>query len=535
MDKSDDKVTFVYKSEENRVLSVLVTLVFMVILSVVIVAIYKRDYFMCLHSIAGVAVFVTIMMIFYRRDHFFFDKEKKMVYLNEGFFFKKSISPMCSFNKIKEVRIVRGKDGERKFYSEIVIEDTVISSEKYAVIPGGECNITLLFKELIEEAVKVSDTVGCRLTYCSDLPEVAQSLITNYGRHRGRAEEKDVSEEGDYYRNLKPVTGAGQYEGEYFWDREKKLPHTAWWEGDRTVLEKRHSFNYSESIVSIIACPDGETAVMGTHEGSLYIISIYTGKMTRKIESSGKLSSLHLHPNGILLMGKEDAGAAVHVWDLETGRKLYTFSTAGAFKGLYFYPDGERIKILKKHGELTWSLYTGKLLDETEMELMHEDGYDFMASHPGGKIYMEGTLDCLKINKRSENFECNNEERQKYFYHQMKPLYHYDGCDFLARAHRNRVIVWNIANWKKYVLERHEREVTSVSIHYPLVTTGSKDKTLKLWNLETEKSIAGWKAEDTVTASAISPSGFIIYGTDKGKVEILEIKEKIDCSSSFTD
>lgn len=544
MDKPEDKVTFAYQSERDWILGVILAAGFVVFLPLLYWTIYHRDCLIGLKALGAMAITLALIRVFFPENYLIFDRGKEMVYLQKGFCFWKSVSPLCSFAKVKEVWIsseeITNKEAKSytKFYSQVVIEDISIKSEKTINVDNSNTNRDGPFKELIEEALKVVDITGCSFKYCPGIPEEPEKLIRDYRkRQEGKGNEQKVSEVGDYYRLMKPVTGyQGQYEDENFWDRGKNLPHPAWWEGEGTILEKRHSFSYKEGIISIIASPMGETVIIGTHEGNIYIVSLETGRVKSKIESSGKLESLQIHSNGILLIGKEHVNSTVHVWDLEMGKKLHSLSAGGAFKGLYIYPDRERIKILKKHGELTWSLYTGHLMDEMEMELMHEDSYDFMASHPAGHIKMEGHLDILTINSKMERFEYTEEEREKYFYHQFKPLYYYDGCDFLARACASRVFLWDLKSGKKKTIAAHGGYVTSVSIHHPLVTTGGKNNTLKLWNLETEKCIGKWPAEGPVVASAISPTGFIIYGTDKGKVEILEIKYSpaIDHSSTFT-
>ncbi len=518
MDKSNNIVTFVYKSSKKSVFPLFAFLGFIVILVMTVIAIFHRDFFMGLFAAGSFIMYIVILIYISADEYLIFNKKERMVY-NHKVAASATACQFCDFDSIDEVRIVREKNLTEKFYSQIVIGETIMNSSMNIIIGGIVFDRSRLFKDLIVEAMKVSEITGCPFIYDNNLPPYAEDFIKNY--------KEEIRGMG--YNDVPPPPGSsGQYEDEHFWNREKNLPHPLWWEGEGTFLEEKHSFGYAERIISLIALPDGEKAIIGTQSGKIYIISLETGKMERKIISPLELSYLLLHPDGTLLIGKENYHSTVHVWNLKTAEKLYAFASGGAFKGLYIYPERERIKILKKHGELTWNLYTGALLNESEGELMHEDGYDFMASHPEKNIHMEGQPGYLRISgtyNTSERFTGSYNVNKEYSFEQIAPLYYYyDGCDFLAKAHMNRVMVWDLDKKKKHVLEGHSEEVISVSIHHPLVTTGSQDKALKLWNLETEKCIAAWQAESAVIASAISPSGHIIYATDKWKVGILEIK-----------
>jgi len=533
INKLDDKATFYCQSKKDIILGLLVLSGFVVILTLICIWIFNHDWRYILMALKFFIILLPFIITFSALDYLVFDRQEKIVFFYNNFRFYKFTSIFCSFDKIKEIKIKfetttssEGKEST-KVCAQILTDAGIINSDKRFSLDNTDFDRNTA-KALMEEALNVWEIVDCPFKYIDNLPEEASKIIHTYkNKYKGTEKGKKIIEEdADPYRNLKPVTGyAGQYEDEKFWDKEKKLPHSGWWKEKDIPLARKYHFNYPEQIISIIAHPDGDTVIIGTHEGIIHLISLRTHSMKGKIESAGKLNYLQLHANGKLLIGKEEEYSSVIIWDIEMGKKLHTFSAGGIFKGLHFYPDRERIKLLKKHGETTWNIYTGRLLNKTERELMHEDGYDFKFSHPGGKIKMECHMDCLKINNKTEKIDCPSEESKKYFYNQFKPLYYYDGCDFIARAYGNNAAIFNVTTGKKYIFSEHTGTVKSLSIHYPLAVTGGDDKILKIWNLETEKCIATWRAESSVTGVAVSPTGFVIYGTDKGKVEILEIHE----------
>jgi WD40 repeat protein len=79
---------------------------------------------------------------------------------------------------------------------------------------------------------------------------------------------------------------------------------------------------------------------------------------------------------------------------------------------------------------------------------------------------------------------------------------------------------WNIsADSFKEIPNAHSEEVTCVSVTemFPFVVSGSKDRSLKVWEMAGERAVALFEADSAFTTCAIFPDAKIIVATDTSK------------------
>lgn len=127
---------------------------------------------------------------------------------------------------------------------------------------------------------------------------------------------------------------------------------------------------HSEGVHCVAFSPDGKTVASGA-EQRIRLWDRATGKELRSFPREGQVDSLAFSSDGRLLAS---SGGDVQVWEVATGKKIYTFTceTVSKVQGgtsrlasapVQFSPDGKRLaSVNKDFAVLIWDLTTGKEL-----------------------------------------------------------------------------------------------------------------------------------------------------------------------------
>ncbi len=246
---------------------------------------------------------------------------------------------------------------------------------------------------------------------------------------------------------------------------------------------------------SIAVTPDGQTLVSGSgsYDGTISLWNLETGTLERNILGDTKgagIDAIAISPNGETLASASNYQGKVKVWQLHSGKLLYT---CAGHKPLVMNPNGQNFVSGSKDGSIkVWSLYSGTLLRTIPGQGKEVTA---IAISPNGQTLASGS---------------------------------WDGTVYLWH-----LLTGNLLNTLSH--SQTDTPITAIAISpdgNALASSGRRG-TVKLWNLhtgETLRDLTGYP--DWISSIAFSPDGATIaIGGWKGKIDVWSCEPTLDQSS----
>ena len=152
--------------------------------------------------------------------------------------------------------------------------------------------------------------------------------------------------------------------------------------------------------------PGGSLMISGGWDNSIRIWDMISGKQKQIIHPSktqlGSINAMAISPDGrILATGGYDIECSVKIWDISSGRKLFTFQTPNAaIDSLAFSKDGEMLaagineKFLdKKNGEIKLIVWDVLRKMEIVQTTAHKKSITAIAFDPNRNVLASGSED----------------------------------------------------------------------------------------------------------------------------------------------
>ena len=147
--------------------------------------------------------------------------------------------------------------------------------------------------------------------------------------------------------------------------RRKVLSHP--YANDQGLVQWKDEEGHTDWVVAVAFSPDGRTLASGSHDGTVLLWDVATGRQVRAIEDH----RLHGKPYEVVSVafspdGKRVASASsdqtVRVWEVSTGAAVWKFSKVEYAQEVAFSQDGNRLAVANCDTVLVWNLNTGTLL-----------------------------------------------------------------------------------------------------------------------------------------------------------------------------
>jgi WD40 repeat protein len=175
--------------------------------------------------------------------------------------------------------------------------------------------------------------------------------------------------------------------------------------------------------------------------------------------------------------------------------------------GVAFTDDGRNLVSVSKDATLkVWNGASGSLirtvaLDNRLVSSLAVSGRRALSGHGDGTI----SLYDIDIGKKLTTFKRNDAEV-------WSVAFLGDPTKFAAGSHDYTTALWDVAApaAPQFTLEGHESAIQAIaySVHGPWVATGSADKSVRLYDLDTHDLVRVYKgAKDFITAVAFAPDG----------------------------
>ena len=249
---------------------------------------------------------------------------------------------------------------------------------------------------------------------------------------------------------------------------------------------------HQDKVMSVAISPDGRIIASGSKDGSIKLWNLKTGQLLRALSGHSEyVLSVAFSPDGQTI-ATSSADKTVKLWDVRTGKQVRSLS--GHSNWVYavaFSPDGQILADASDDSTIKlWHLPTGKLI--TNLSSPSGKVVRSVAFSPDGKTLVSGSYDQINLwNLENVLAGCKDAS----------------SCSPRKTFSGKLGIVDSIA----------------ISPDSQTLACGTKDKSIKLWNLQTGKlqdTISG--LSDPVHTLTFSPDGktLVSGGSEDGTIEV---------------
>ncbi|MHA2125544.1 MAG: NosD domain-containing protein [Promethearchaeota archaeon] len=285
---------------------------------------------------------------------------------------------------------------------------------------------------------------------------------------------------------------------------------------------------HDKGVSSVAISPNGEFIISGSHDKSIKIWELATGKLVRTLEGHEKyVTSIVLSPDGKhVISGSNDK--TVKIWEFSSGKLLRTL------EGHTWYvlaatisPDGDYVVSSSFDKKINvWNFKTGELLKTLEG---HRKEVSSVVVSPDNKFIVSGSYDRSIIIWDLESGEIVRTikgHKKSVTSVAISP----EGEHIISSSDDKNVAIWEFSTGKLIkLLKGHTWYVLDVTVpsDTKLIFSSSFDKSINIWDYtggELLETLKGHKKE--VSSVAVSPDGkYLISGSNDKTIKIWKISQ----------
>ena len=263
---------------------------------------------------------------------------------------------------------------------------------------------------------------------------------------------------------------------------------------------------HTNSVNSVTFSPDGLTCLSGSCDQTVRLWDISSGLCLRIFEGhTNSVDSVTFSPDGHYCLA--DSGNMPRMWEIASGRCVWTIKKYGMWESIYFSPDGRYCLSGDDRTRRLLEIDTGSCLRNLEG---HTDTITSSCFSADGRYFLSGSYDqmvrfwevssgrCLRI------FEGHNGQV-------MSVCFSPDGRHCMSGSKDNTLRLWEVFSGRCLrTFEGHNGEVESVCFSHDgrHCMSGSDDKTLRLWEVSSGRCLRTFDGHTTrVKSLCFSPDG----------------------------
>ncbi|PKO19197.1 MAG: hypothetical protein CVU39_01205 [Chloroflexi bacterium HGW-Chloroflexi-10] len=261
----------------------------------------------------------------------------------------------------------------------------------------------------------------------------------------------------------------------------------------------------SPNINSLAFSQDGKLVVAAGGDHTAIILDAANGTTVRVLQGHGDaVMCAVFSPNGktILTLGGGNDRTA-RLWEVGTGKQIYSVTSGGGFSSLFFFPDGQTFYAADK----VYNVSDGQVSQDSRV------GGGTLAISPDGRIAVSGINPTARIYDTSSGQEIRS--LSGHTDSVVSAAFSGDGKWLVTGSWDNTARVWEVATGKSMLLLSGRAFSTGAVAFSPdgtKVLTGSN--TARLWSITMDKQQQTISAPAGVTTFALSPDGNTILVGD---------------------
>lgn len=304
---------------------------------------------------------------------------------------------------------------------------------------------------------------------------------------------------------------------------------------------------HSACVWSVDFHPKGQLLASAAEDNTIKLWNLETGSCVQTLQGHQYwVKAIAFSPNGKIL-ASSSFDSTVKIWDWQTGECLKTLlGHNSVVTSLAFSPQGDHLVTGSYDQSVKiWDIATGKCLDTLQK---HTNRVWSVAFHPQGKLVVSGGDDhAIKVwelqrGKCIKTLQGNSNAIYAIAYSDQS-----DRRNLLASGHEDQTIkLWNLninapqtlePDLQPFqVLRGHSDRILSVAFspNGQMLASGSADRTIRLWNPHTGKSLKTLQGHRSwVWGIAISPDNkFLASGSYDHTVKVWDL-ESGECSQTL--
>ncbi len=278
---------------------------------------------------------------------------------------------------------------------------------------------------------------------------------------------------------------------------------------------------HSSGVNSVAFSPDGKKIVSGSHDGTIKIWSVASGKEIATLKRKGYIvSCVAFSPDGNKIIS--GIGNKVIIWDVASGNEIATLEGhSSGVTSIAVSHDGTKIaSIARLDGFIKiWNAVSGEEITTVEGHY----GFSMTFSSDGTKVVSGSYDNTIKIGDASSGINIATLKGHNSGVSSV--AFSPDGTKVISGSYDSTIKIWDAVSASEIAtLKGHSSIVNSLAFSFDgtKIISGSSDQTIKIWDTASGKEMNTLKGhKSSITSIAFSPDDEkIVSGSYDSSIKI---------------
>ena len=303
---------------------------------------------------------------------------------------------------------------------------------------------------------------------------------------------------------------------------------------------------HTDVIYRAVITPDGTKIVSASFDHTLKVWDANQGvELMTLTGHEGSVNDVAIIPNTDWIISASN-DETLKVWHLKTGEEIMTLTGhTCSVTAVAITPDGRQIisaakdsNDRKKEEMKVWDLATGQekypLKGAGFCNIIWYGRYshqseNFLLSRDGLHLIIARADHVSVWDLAEEKVVCTTPTiKKKYYLPLAVGALTHDERQILAGTKKGTLLKWDKTSGQViYSIDAHSGSITGLTLTPGgnRIATVSKDKTLKIWDIETGEHLTTYYFDGALSTCVMAPDGTLIVGETLGRIHFLQLIE----------